>query len=210
MQTTEREEDLEFELVLFDEECAAREMRDAILATTENEWLKLFPEVKTYLPKILRDRQEDAVALKKRIKDKLCAVKDASSTEKLRTRLTILVNEGVHLSKVVEDIARLKRQIILASGKRAGATSKRVTEEDIIRAREVPITSILGIKARPGSKFVMAKCPIHPDKTPSLAVYGDNHFHCFGCSAHGDAITLIERVHHLSFIEAVQRLNAYV
>jgi len=30
-------------------------------------------------------------------------------------------------------------------------------------------------------------CPFHDDSTPSLHIYTD-HFHCFGCGAHGDAI----------------------
>jgi len=30
-------------------------------------------------------------------------------------------------------------------------------------------------------------CPFHDDSTPSLHVY-DDHFHCYGCGAHGDAI----------------------
>lgn len=32
------------------------------------------------------------------------------------------------------------------------------------------------------------RCPFHADRTPSLKLYGD-HFHCFGCGAHGDVIT---------------------
>jgi hypothetical protein len=37
-------------------------------------------------------------------------------------------------------------------------------------------------------------CPFHDDRTPSLHIYAD-HFHCFGCGAHGNAIdwlTLVE------------------
>ena len=30
-------------------------------------------------------------------------------------------------------------------------------------------------------------CPFHDDSTPSLHIY-DDHFHCYGCGAHGDAI----------------------
>jgi DNA polymerase len=29
------------------------------------------------------------------------------------------------------------------------------------------------------------RCPFHDDSTPSLQIY-DDHFHCFGCGAHGD------------------------
>jgi DNA polymerase I-like protein with 3'-5' exonuclease and polymerase domains len=28
-------------------------------------------------------------------------------------------------------------------------------------------------------------CPYHADRTPSLQIYPDGHFHCFGCGAHG-------------------------
>lgn len=29
------------------------------------------------------------------------------------------------------------------------------------------------------------RCPFHADRVPSLKLY-DDHFHCFGCGAHGD------------------------
>lgn len=32
-------------------------------------------------------------------------------------------------------------------------------------------------------------CPFHANKVPSLKLYGD-HFHCFGCGAHGDVVDL--------------------
>lgn len=52
-----------------------------------------------------------------------------------------------------------------------------------------------------------ALCPFHNEKSPSFVVQrGDSHYHCFGCSAHGDAIAFI--MHHLklSFTEAVEML----
>jgi DNA polymerase-1 len=33
-----------------------------------------------------------------------------------------------------------------------------------------------------GSKIC---CPFHADRTPSLQLYSDGHYHCFGCGAHG-------------------------
>jgi DNA polymerase I-like protein with 3'-5' exonuclease and polymerase domains len=33
-----------------------------------------------------------------------------------------------------------------------------------------------------GSKIC---CPFHTDRTPSLQLYSDGHYHCFGCGAHG-------------------------
>jgi CHC2 zinc finger/Toprim domain len=39
-------------------------------------------------------------------------------------------------------------------------------------------------------------CPFHEDSTPSLHVYAD-HFHCFGCGAHGDAVDWLMTVEGL-------------
>ncbi|WP_439594436.1 DNA primase [Falsiroseomonas sp.] len=50
-------------------------------------------------------------------------------------------------------------------------------------------------------------CPFHGEKTPSFYVY-DDHFHCFGCGAHGDAISFVMRAEGQAFPEAVERLAA--
>ena len=39
----------------------------------------------------------------------------------------------------------------------------------------------------------MVRCPFHDDRTPSLKLYKD-HFHCFGCRAHGDVVDLAVRM----------------
>src|SRR5262249_40543799 len=33
-------------------------------------------------------------------------------------------------------------------------------------------------------------CPFHKDNTPSLQIYADGHYHCFGCGAHGNVSDL--------------------
>lgn len=50
-------------------------------------------------------------------------------------------------------------------------------------------------------------CPFHADRTPSLKLYGD-HFHCFGCGAHGDVIDLTAGLLGCSKAEAARRLEA--
>ena len=52
-----------------------------------------------------------------------------------------------------------------------------------------------------------ARCPFHGEKTPSFYVYAD-HFHCFGCGAHGDAITWTMRTQRMNFAEALGHLGA--
>jgi DNA polymerase len=49
-------------------------------------------------------------------------------------------------------------------------------------------------------------CPFHDDGTPSLHIYED-HYHCFGCGAHGDRVDWLMFVHGLSRAEALDALE---
>lgn len=50
-------------------------------------------------------------------------------------------------------------------------------------------------------------CPFHNEKTPSFSVSPEKGFyHCFGCSAHGNAIDFMMRYENRSFPEAVEAL----
>lgn len=52
-----------------------------------------------------------------------------------------------------------------------------------------------------------ALCPFHDEKTPSLMIQkGDQHYHCYGCGAHGDAIQFLMTHVKMSFLEAVESL----
>ena len=79
---------------------------------------------------------------------------------------------------------------------------------DELRAR-TPLHGLVGRKVRlvRNGRQWKGCCPFHNEKTPSFYVY-DDHFHCFGCGAHGDAITLLMRAEGASFPEAVERLAA--
>jgi len=52
-----------------------------------------------------------------------------------------------------------------------------------------------------------ACCPFHDEKTPSFTVSPDKQFyHCFGCGAHGTAISFLMEHERLGFIEAIETL----
>lgn len=50
-------------------------------------------------------------------------------------------------------------------------------------------------------------CPFHAEKTPSFFVFQDNRFKCFGCGEHGDVIDFVQRLHGLSFRDALKYLG---
>jgi phage/plasmid primase-like uncharacterized protein len=53
----------------------------------------------------------------------------------------------------------------------------------------------------------LAVCPFHPDRSPSLVLYPDNTYHCYGCAQHGDVIDYIAGTQHLSIPEAIRFLT---
>ncbi len=77
---------------------------------------------------------------------------------------------------------------------------------DELRAR-TPLAALVGRRvklARAGRQW-KACCPFHGEKSPSFYVY-DDHFHCFGCGAHGDAVAFVMQSQGASFPEAVEQL----
>ncbi len=70
---------------------------------------------------------------------------------------------------------------------------------DLVR-RYVPLTGSEGSLA--------GRCPFHEDRTPSFAVYPrTGTFYCFGCGKRGDVITFLREIEHLSFAQALDRLE---
>jgi DNA primase len=63
---------------------------------------------------------------------------------------------------------------------------------------------------RSGSNF-SARCPFHNEKTPSFTVSQSKQFyHCFGCGAHGTAISFLMEYQGMDFVDAVKDLAVRV
>jgi DNA primase len=80
---------------------------------------------------------------------------------------------------------------------------ERTSIEDVVREhvtlRSAGVGSLKGL------------CPFHDEKSPSFHVRPAlGVWHCFGCNEGGDAISFVQKVDHLTFHEAVERLAAKV
>ncbi|WP_223690439.1 DNA primase [Leifsonia poae] len=54
-------------------------------------------------------------------------------------------------------------------------------------------------------------CPFHDEKSPSFQVRpGVGRYHCFGCGEGGDVYEFLQKLDHVSFTEAVERLAARI
>ncbi len=79
---------------------------------------------------------------------------------------------------------------------------------DELRARTV-LSTLIGrtVKVTKAGREYKACCPFHNEKTPSFTINDDKGFyHCFGCSAHGDAIRWMTDQRGLPFMDAVKEL----
>lgn len=81
---------------------------------------------------------------------------------------------------------------------------------DELRGRTT-LSALIGrtIKVTKAGREYKACCPFHNEKSPSFTINDEKGFyHCFGCSAHGDAIRWMTDQRGLSFIDAVKELAA--
>ncbi|HET6667207.1 MAG TPA: DNA primase [Intrasporangium sp.] len=71
--------------------------------------------------------------------------------------------------------------------------------EDVVREH---------VTLRPaGPGALKGLCPFHDEKTPSFNIRpGVGAWYCFGCGEGGDLISFVQKVDHLTFAEAVERL----
>ncbi|HLU18485.1 MAG TPA: DNA primase [Pusillimonas sp.] len=77
----------------------------------------------------------------------------------------------------------------------------------------VDVVDVVGryVQLRKGGANLLGLCPFHNEKSPSFTVSPTKQFyHCFGCGAHGSAISFLMEHTGASFPEAVRSLAASV
>ncbi|ULE31973.1 DNA primase [Mycobacterium sp. IDR2000157661] len=87
----------------------------------------------------------------------------------------------------------------------------RIADRDIAAIRDrVRIEDVVGDYVqlrRAGADSMKGLCPFHDEKSPSFHVRPNHgHFHCFGCGEGGDVYAFLQKIEHVSFVEAVELL----
>jgi DNA primase len=73
----------------------------------------------------------------------------------------------------------------------------------------IDIVDVVGryVQLKKGGANYMGLCPFHSEKSPSFTVSPTKQFyHCFGCSAHGNAVGFLIEYSGMGFIDAVKDL----
>jgi len=99
----------------------------------------------------------------------------------------------------------------VAVGRSDGTRGGRIPDRDIAAIREsTRIEDLVGDYVqlrRAGADSMKGLCPFHDEKSPSFHVRPNHgHFHCFGCGEGGDVYAFLQKIEHVSFVEAVEML----
>lgn len=77
------------------------------------------------------------------------------------------------------------------------------SKPDIIKISEQE-----GAELRQAGKVFWCRCLLHNEKTASCKIDPERQtFHCFGCNQGGDVITLVQKLHNLSFKDTCKYLG---
>jgi DNA primase len=79
--------------------------------------------------------------------------------------------------------------------------------QDLLNRVDIVDVVSRNLKLKKAGQDYTACCPFHNEKTPSFTVSPSKQFyHCFGCGAHGTAISFLMERENLSFRESVEML----
>ena len=158
--------------------------------------------------KNIRDREEQIKKYKDAIKEYHAKITDGKNNHKpfhhFEAINQLLLNGISNLERGIRRIRYLKNEHL----KHATRTyDSKITDDDIQRAKDIPIDAMFAGPLRKLGKRATGNCPFHEETTGSFTIYLDqNKFYCFGCSAGTDAIDFVMRRDSCTFIEAVKKM----
>lgn len=175
---------------------------------SDRDWLNIFPEARGILPDLIANRLVDVAVLRVELEQAMRELRQKNLPE-VEHYFCVQWLRLTKAEKIAEHNGHLRRfQRLYATFSPQERSGNGVTQEMIDRAISIPTIEVVNryVKTKRSGARWIAKCPFHPDKTPSFVVY-ESSYHCFGCGAHGNNINFIRQIENCSFPEAVRRLS---
>lgn len=90
---------------------------------------------------------------------------------------------------------------------KVGREYQRINFEELKQYSLLSVVKGYGINViRAGGDRHRCVCPFHNDKNPSLVIYPDNRWRCFGCEKYGDVVDFIKEYEQIGTVEAAKKL----
>jgi hypothetical protein len=193
-----------------------REEEEAYYRKLEQDWkkslpryspaelLEIFPEGREAVERNLQEARQEHAEHEKELRESLKQFEDHPDGWFMEEYL-----EAFEAPEYEERKKRIRKLESFLSKKKSDNWQDFQRKLEI--AREYPIERLaeqqLELKrASPDRK--VALCPFHNENTPSFYLFlKQNSYHCFGCQAHGDVISLTEQLYSVDFKDAVEMLQ---
>lgn len=165
---------------------------------SDQELLQIFPEAEPYLREMLGMFRAGTDSLKRIIVKKLKAIKEEETGFAREFWESVLeITDGDLLEKSNKRIKKIESHL------REDSPKSEITQADIERAKNHPITDILGVSS--DRNLVLCPSPEHRDIHPSCQIT-KNFAYCHSCNYSADSIKLLMDTHKIGFVEAVKQL----
>lgn len=208
--TIESEPDWEYFDFVWNLEKEWRQELRSVLPKTDAGWLQIFPEAKEVIPEIIKEWEEKAGSARVLVKKALLVINSKSAEENRwfwREVIKYTFSPVNELAEAKRHIRRLK--MALPSKKKMSRIA--TWQSELQRAKDVDIVHVaeaFGLRLRKSGSRYFALCPHHNERTASFCIYPPTRYYCFGCSAKGDQISLVQIMAGCSFKEAVSKLQS--
>lgn len=167
-----------------------------------DEFKEAFPEWEATNQIALKERLTEYKAVKDELRADLFELPDTALNLEAE-RLILLDFYRDKLLEIERNLARILTLQKIASGK--PALPGTITLAMIDSAKQTPIADLVPeIRFQKSGGRLKALCPFHAEQSPSLTVFPNNRFKCFGCGENGDAIHFIRKLKNLAFPNAVR------
>jgi len=164
------------------------------------EWIKIFPEAKSYLKQKKQKLEKEIENLRLNIFESLKKIND---NYKKFDRIFWLefqkVFFGNELKRKKEEVKEIEKAFFRPNP--AIIRSKKSWNERVQKVKKINFEEVFDV-----NRFKWMLCPAHDDHRPSLYVKNQHAF-CFVCNFSGDIIEVVRKKYNLGFKEAVEFLE---